>query len=243
MALSAVMVANMYTGFNATAWSGWIFFAVFLGIVIVWVFTPIYSSIDPSYAVTFLYGSNHFLFNSAAFWLCIALTFLLAMAPRYLYKGWQYISHPSDIDVVRWISQKGDPRDLSKLARSAQGASTTLKDIKAAQGRPSTSSIASRTTSRRSSIATLEQRFARPSMDIRSASRTDMSTGMTSVERGFDFATEERGVAIQRMQTNLSERRENRRRRVSILKGKETLQHVLSLKRIRRKPSPKEGSD
>lgn len=39
MAISAVMVANIYTGFNATAWTGWIFFAVFLGIVIVWVFS------------------------------------------------------------------------------------------------------------------------------------------------------------------------------------------------------------
>ncbi len=76
-------------------------------------------------------------------------------------------------------------------------------------------------------------------MDIRSASRTDMSTGMTSAERGFDFVTEERGVVIQRMQTNLSQR-EGRKRRSSKLKGKETLQHVLSLKRLRRK---KDGSD
>lgn len=74
-------------------------------------------------------------------------------------------------------------------------------------------------------------------MDVRSASRVDMSTGLTSVERGFDFATEERGVVVQRMQTNLSERMEGRRRRRSILKGKETLQHVLSLSRLRKKPS------
>lgn len=39
MAISAVMVANLYTGFNATAWTGWLFFAVFLGIVIIWIFT------------------------------------------------------------------------------------------------------------------------------------------------------------------------------------------------------------
>ena len=34
-----------------------------------------------------------------------------------------------------------------------------------------------------------------------------MSTGLRSVHRGFDFSTEEGGVAMQRMQTNLSERR------------------------------------
>jgi len=56
-------------------------------------------------------------------------------------------------------------------------------------------------------------------MDIRSASRTDMATGMTSVDRGFDFATEEGGVAMQRMQTNLSERREANRKG-SIGKGR-----------------------
>ena len=43
-------------------------------------------------------------------------------------------------------------------------------------------------------------------MDYRSGSRTDMATGVTGRHRGFDFATEEGGVAIQRMQTNLSER-------------------------------------
>ena len=34
-----------------------------------------------------------------------------------------------------------------------------------------------------------------------------MSTGLVSVDRGFDFATEEHGVEIRRIQTNLSERR------------------------------------
>ncbi|KXN91396.1 Putative phospholipid-transporting ATPase C24B11.12c [Leucoagaricus sp. SymC.cos] len=242
MAISAVMVANMYTGFSATAWSGWIFFAVFIGIVIVWVFTAIYSSISPGYAVTFVFGNDLFLFHSAYFWLCLPITFLLAMAPRYILKGWQFIFRPSDIDILRWISQKEPHHDLSNLTNKPQDTGATLRNMLEAQARRSTSSIASRTTSRRSSVATPEQRFAGPSMDIRSASRTDMATGLTSVERGFDFATEEGGVAIRRIQTNLSERRENQRRRKgSIMKGKEALSHMLSLKRIRKKP-PSRGS-
>jgi phospholipid-translocating ATPase len=71
-----------------------------------------------------------------------------------------------------------------------------------------------------------------------------MATGTTSVDRGFDFATEEGGgVTVQRMQTNLSERRENLRgRKSSIMKGKEALSHVLSLKRMKKKPpSPRKG--
>lgn len=41
------------------------------------------------------------------------------------------------------------------------------------------------------------------------ASHTDMSTGIRSTHRGFDFATEEGGVAMKRMQSNLSERRQS----------------------------------
>ncbi|KAF5358414.1 hypothetical protein D9756_001292 [Leucocoprinus leucothites] len=237
MAISAVMVANMYTGFNATAWSGWIFFAVFVGIVIVWVFT----AVDSSLSDTTVFGNNLFLFHSAYFWLCLPLTFFLSMAPRYMFKGWKFIFRPSDIDILRWISQKEPHRDLSNLTHSTQGTGEALKSMLAAQRRQSLST-ASRTPSRRSSVATLEPRMPRPSTDIRSASRTDMATGLTSVERGFDFVTEERGVTIQRIQTNLSERRERRMpRKSSIMKGKEALSHVLSLKRIRKKP-PSRGS-
>ncbi|KAJ3576870.1 hypothetical protein NP233_g101 [Leucocoprinus birnbaumii] len=239
MAITAVMVANMYTGFSATAWSGWIFFAVFIGIIIVWVFT----AIDNSLSDTLVFGNNLFLFHSAYFWLCLPLTFILSMTPRYLFKGWQFIFRPSDIDILRWIDQREGHRDLSNLTHATQGTGEALKNMLAAQRRQSLSS-ASRTTSRRSSVATLEPRVpVRPSMDIRSASRTDMATGLTSVERGFDFATEERGVAIQRIQTNLSERRIQNRmpRKSSLMKGKEAISHVLSLKRIRKKP-PSRGS-
>ena len=48
-------------------------------------------------------------------------------------------------------------------------------------------------------------RVSRPATAM--ASRTDMSTGIVSVDRGFDFATEEPGPAMRRIQTNLSERR------------------------------------
>lgn len=51
----------------------------------------------------------------------------------------------------------------------------------------------------------------RMSVDFRSASQMDMATGMVSRDRGFDFATEENGVAMRRMQSNLSERRTSNR--------------------------------
>jgi hypothetical protein len=39
MVFSAVMTANLFNGLNTSFWSGWVFFAVFIGIVLVWVYT------------------------------------------------------------------------------------------------------------------------------------------------------------------------------------------------------------
>lgn len=39
MAIAGVMIANIFTGFSATAWTAWLFFATFIGIIIVWIFT------------------------------------------------------------------------------------------------------------------------------------------------------------------------------------------------------------
>ena len=81
-------------------------------------------------------------------------------------------------------------------------------------------------------------------MDIRSPSRTDMATGLVSVDRGFDFATEENGVEMQRVQTNLSEMRMSKQNlgttQTSHGKGKDTLR---SLKKsfLRRKTPLKES--
>lgn len=70
-----------------------------------------------------------------------------------------------------------------------------------------------------------------------------MATGLVSTDRGFDFATEERGVAMRRMQSNLSERRVASSRHLVLpresgsdrktSKGKEAL-HLFSLRRKRK---------
>jgi len=39
MALSAVLVADLFTGFSATVWTAWLFFFVVIGIIVQWVFT------------------------------------------------------------------------------------------------------------------------------------------------------------------------------------------------------------
>ena len=42
MAIAAVMAADLYNGLNTHVWTGWIFFAVALGIVLVWAYTVSY---------------------------------------------------------------------------------------------------------------------------------------------------------------------------------------------------------
>ena len=79
-------------------------------------------------------------------------------------------------------------------------------------------SISSRPGSRAGSIVDIDEPY-RPSMDpVRAASRMDMSTGIMSVERGFDFATEDGGIAIQRIQTNLSSKHAARKPRFASLR-------------------------
>ncbi|KAJ2928030.1 hypothetical protein H1R20_g9061, partial [Candolleomyces eurysporus] len=197
MAMVGVMVANIYVGLNATAWTAWLFFAVFIGIVIVWVFSVVYAAIEPSYAATALYGNNYFLFHSAYFWLCLPIAFLVPLLPRYLAKYWRFSIEPSDFDILRAAKAQNAHQDWKEYsgARKAEHELSVFKQEGAA----------SRYTSRSSFAASLRH-APRPSMDVRAASRTDMSTGLTSVDRGFDFAQEENGVELRRIQTNLSER-------------------------------------
>jgi phospholipid-translocating ATPase len=158
-------------------------------------------------------------------------------------KGWQFILRPSDIDIIRWISLKEPHRDLNDVAATDSAVGSALKGMLEARAhRQSMGSLVSRSESRRSSVISIEPRLNKTYAGVRSASRVDMATGTTSMDRGFDFATEEGGgVTVQRIQTNLSERREKLRgRKSSIMKGKEALSHVLSLKRMKKKPPSRE---
>ncbi|PPQ86909.1 hypothetical protein CVT25_009795 [Psilocybe cyanescens] len=222
MAFAAVFAANFYNGLNTSAWTGWVFFAVFIGDLLVVVYTAVYNAISPGWFVTPVWGNNNFLFKSALFWFAVPLTVLLALLPRYLYKSWKFAFDPDDVDVLRYIYKKDPHRDLARELHD-EGPLRAMK-------RPRPSSMVSH--GRTESVASLP---VRPSMDLRSASRTDMSTGIRSMHRGFDFSTEENGVAMQRMQTNLSERRQSSRNLATVQESgpsrRTGLRHVLSVPR------------
>jgi phospholipid-translocating ATPase len=171
---------------------------------------------------------------------------MIAKASKFAYR-------PDDIDIVRAIRKRDPNFDFTQNHDGDLGIG--LKALKRQQQRPS--SITPTPSGRHSraestiSVSTIEPP-GRPSLDVRCASRTDMSTGIVSTDRGFNFSTEERGVAMKRMQSNLSERRIQSNRSLQKLpphpeeRKMSTLGHVFSLRRglrksLRRKPTDTAG--
>lgn len=141
------------------------------------------------------------------------------------------------MDIVRRIKKDNPYYDFKHYDTNPQNVGIGLTEMKRHQQTSRGNNSLIERVSRRSSassVATLDlpEGRPRPSIDVRSASRTDMSTGLVSVDRGFGFAAEDDGVAIRRIQTNLSERFSSRNLPVSgedAKKGKRS--KFLSLKR------------
>ena len=150
--------------------------------------------------MTTLYGNDYYVFRSAYFWLCIPITVSLSLAPRFLYRAWKFGYNAGDLETVQLLQKIHPNKDLSAFLR--QGPEYGL--IAPEQ----VSQVVSPHESRPSSVQSHRRRFTgRPSLDVRPGSRTDMATGTLSPDHGFGFATEEHGVEMRRVQTNLSERR------------------------------------
>ena len=149
-------------------------------------------------------GNYYLLFRSVDFWFCLFLTIPLALLPRYLDKAVRFIFFPNDFDILRWIKKThpdedfaADPALGGKLKARHLGTQSQLDDE--SDARSMTSSLHPPGRSFHSSRPNLRE-------DWRSGSRVDMSTGQQIPNRGFNFSTEESGIAIRRTQTNLSER-------------------------------------
>jgi phospholipid-translocating ATPase len=180
----------------------------------------IYSLISPGWFITPIFGNDHFLFHASYFWFTIPLVVCIAIAPRYLYKACRINFAPDDLDRLRYLRKMQPNRRITAIP--SEGG---LHAFRRLGHRPS---------SRVESIGDGSINFFRPSLDHRTASRTDMATGIRSIHRGFDFSTEEGGVAIRRMQTNLSERRQSSRNLAVPLEGRKregSFTKVLSMRR------------
>lgn len=152
-------------------------------------FQAVYSILAPGLIATSIYGNDHFLFRSPYFWFSIILTVPLSLAPRYLWKAYKFIVAPDDIDVLRWVRKVNKDCDFAREAHINRIGRLMQQNGSRSAG-----------ASRRSTF----EGERHPTPSLRNASRTDMSTGVRSVHRGFDFATEESGPAMRRLQSNLS---------------------------------------
>jgi len=254
MVFAAVTTACLFNGLNTNVWTGWVFFAVFIGILLLWLFTLVYNSISPGWFITDIFGNNHFLFRSAYFWLTQPLIVLLCLLPRWLYRAVQLGYDPGDLETLRYLKRMNPNLDLASLREQDRAG---LFRTSTWEPRRSTSRASRRMSSRLSRPVSIRSRQSyieggdnmsirsrsRTPIDPRRASRVDMATGATSVHRGFDFSTEEGGVAIQRIQSNLSEKRASSRHLPlpksklgsSLSKRKVSLKMLPSLRR--KKPS------
>jgi len=223
MVIAAVMVVNAFHGICTSAWTAWVWFAVSIGVILIWIYTAVYSAIPPSAFAVPVYGNDYYLFRSAYYWFGILLTFFVALLPRYVAKACRVLYMPNDIDTLRIVHKQHPEIDLEHDPLlggrwSSDGILRPYEDIDGTLLRPRHSKRASRA---EEDLYPMQQRSTpRPSLQ---GNRTDMSTGLPITDRGFDFSTEEGGVAIRRIQTNLSEhhdpsrRKSGTRRRVSRL--------------------------
>lgn len=177
----------------------------------------IYNAISPGWFVTSVYGNSQFLFKSAFFWLCQPLCVAVALLPRFLYRAWETGYAPGDLELLRYIRKTQPDLDMATVLRRDHDRAAPRSSV--SRWRPSSRM------SRPMSIAsvplgtpgtgTLAMNYSMDTLSLdprrTPVSRTDMSTGVRSVHRGFDFVTEEGGVAMRRMQSNLSERRQSNR--------------------------------
>ncbi|KAG8905995.1 hypothetical protein FRB99_007852 [Tulasnella sp. 403] len=204
MVVATAVVVNLCNGLNTSAWTGWVWFSVFIGIILIWGYTAIYPTIAPGWFSTNVYGNERYLFPSAYFWFGIILATLVALLPRYIAKAYKFIYMPDDVDILRWL-QKIDPKHNFKHdPRVVDHLKHRENIVSAVSSRPSEDGRASLPPRR-------SFQGGRPSMDPRTGSQTDMATGLRAASsRGFDFSQEEGGYAIRRVQTHLSERHQSR---------------------------------
>jgi phospholipid-translocating ATPase len=113
---------------------------------------------------------------------------VICLLPRYIAKATKILYNPSDIEILR-AARKYNP-DLDVWNHPLLG------------GRGHGSGLPEE----KDEVGDMNQFPPRPSFQSRRSlgSRTDMATGLSEVHRGFDFSTEEDGVSMRRIQSNLS---------------------------------------
>ena len=146
------------------------------------------------------------------------------MLPRYIAKAYRVLYHPNDLDILRVVHKRHPEREFENDPLSGgwmkHGQTNSIAHPVTNDGllRRRASMAASSVGAPSEGLETNTPHEVYPmrprqhagmasTTSLAMGSRTDMSTGLQlTPSRGFDFSTEEGGVAIRRIQTGLSER-------------------------------------
>ena len=92
----AVVVANALVGFTIFSWTWLMVIVIMLSSATFFVWTEIYAHI-----MTFTFYGEDILFREGAFWLCLVITFVICMLPRFVTKYCLHMYWPFDNDIIR----------------------------------------------------------------------------------------------------------------------------------------------
>lgn len=110
----AVVVANALVGFTIFSWTWVMVLVIGLSSATFFIWTAVYAQV-----MSFNFYGEDMLFREGTFWLCLVVTFVICMMPRYVTKYYLHMSHPFDNDIVREMvlcrSAASDP--LNKMKR------------------------------------------------------------------------------------------------------------------------------
>ncbi|KAK9473226.1 uncharacterized protein V1510DRAFT_393138 [Dipodascopsis tothii] len=112
VATSAIIVCNLYVMLNQYRWD-WVFMLIIaFSIVILFFWTGVYSV--TLYSASF-YGAAGQVYGTLLFWLCVFLSVVASLLPRFTIKAVQKLFFPYDIDVIREQVVRGDFDHLRDL--------------------------------------------------------------------------------------------------------------------------------
>ncbi|GBB89212.1 hypothetical protein RclHR1_01590017 [Rhizophagus clarus] len=118
VAITVVIIASLFVGFNTYYWSWFIWVFVFVEILSVFIFVYFYGLFEQSP----IFGIGNQLFSDGTFWFGMAFSILVAGLPRYIIqfiKQWWY---SDELDIVRQIRkrEKNEKGKENKTKKSNQ---------------------------------------------------------------------------------------------------------------------------
>ena len=133
MAIAAVIITNLYQGFNTFAWNWWVLGSVLVGPVLILCYTAVYAAIRPGWIWTLFYGLNSFLWPAAYWWFGLLICIITSFLPKYFMRYWNENYRSSDVDILKYIHKQNPDHDFANDPAIPTGARRTPYPSKSAK--------------------------------------------------------------------------------------------------------------